>query len=223
VRLNGSRVVVIGASESIGLATARAAAAAGADVVIASRSLERLERARATIAGQVEIAVLDITREDELEPFFARIGALDHLVVSTVHRSSGPMLELDEESSRLVFETKLWGPVAAIRHAVPRTNPRGSITLFSGVSSWKPFVGSSIGAAANGAVNAVCRSLALELAPLRVNAVSPGPMFRTTVVPEPPAGVSRDDEVAAAVLFLMESELISGTVLHAESHRQFVG
>jgi NAD(P)-dependent dehydrogenase (short-subunit alcohol dehydrogenase family) len=98
--------------------------------------------------------------------------------------------------------------------------PGGSITLFSGVSSWKPFAGSSIGAAANGAVNAACLSLAVELAPIRVNAVSPGPMFRQTPVPEPAPGVDEDDEVAAGVLFLIESEMLSGTVLRTRGFRR---
>src|SRR5918994_783867 len=137
--LQGHRVVVRGGSSGMGLAVARAAAGDGARVVIAARNTERLERARATITGDVTSRALDARDEAAVKIFF---GELDHLV-SNAHESSAgigamqPFPDLEVAAMRRFMDGKFWSQVTAARHAVPHLAPRGSITLFSGVASRK--------------------------------------------------------------------------------------
>jgi NAD(P)-dependent dehydrogenase (short-subunit alcohol dehydrogenase family) len=230
--IEGRRVVVIGGSSGIGLATARAAAARGARVLIASRDPAKLEAARASLGRGVEALVLDVTDPLAVSSFFERAGAVDHLVSTTVARASGPLPELDFDAARHAFETKLWGPMHVIRTALPLLGWDGSITLTAGTAAWSPMPGGSATAAVNGAVAALVRTLAVELAPVRVNAVSPGivrtptwdavpqeqrtAMFERIASKLPVGRVGEPDDIAAAYLYLMENEFSTGTVLHVE-------
>ena len=118
-------------------------------------------------AAKVE---LDVTDADAVSRTFAELGPIDHLVSSTVARAGGPAKEIDLATARQAFEAKLWGPFAVIQAA----DVRGSIVLLSGVAAMTPARGGSVTAAVNGAIEALVRTLAVELAPVRVNAVSPG-------------------------------------------------
>ena len=158
-----TRIVVIGGSSGIGLATARLCADKGWDVIVASRNPERAD----VVAEKV---ALDITDAAAVRALFARLGPVDHLVTTTVARAGGPVKELDLDAARHAFETKLWGPLAAIQAA----DVTESIVLTSGAAAWVPMRGGSATAAVNGAVEALVRTLAVELAPVRVNAVCPG-------------------------------------------------
>lgn len=229
MELKDKRVVVIGGSSGMGLAVARMAAERGAKVLIASRSVEKLSRAKAEISGTVGTYPLDVTREEEVERFFSRVGSLDHLVTSAAIPAAGGFLETPQEQVRALFESKFWGQYRAARHAGRRIAPGGSITFFSGIAAARPFPGSSAYAAVNGAVEALCRALALELAPVRVNAVSPGIVdtpaygameseerraFFESLAARLPAGrVGHPRDAAEAVLFLMLSGFTTGTVL----------
>jgi len=215
--LEGKRVVVVGGSSGIGLATADAAAAAGADVVAVSRRTE---------------AALDVVDEGSVASFFETVGTLDHLVFTPTARASGPVTEVDLDAARRAFDTKYWGAVYCVRHAAPRIEREGSITLLSGAAAWTPMRGGAITASTNGAIAALVRTLAVELAPVRVNAVSPGiidtptwsalPEDQRTALFERLAGalpvgrVGTAEDVAEAIVFLMTSGFTTGTVLHVE-------
>jgi NAD(P)-dependent dehydrogenase (short-subunit alcohol dehydrogenase family) len=219
------KLVAIGGSSGIGLATARLAVEAGWDVVVVSRS-----PGRADIAA--EKAELDVTDAAAVRAFFGAVGPIDHLVSSTVARAGGPAKELDLDAARLAFETKLWGPFAAVQAA----DVRRSIVLLSGVAASTPMRGASSTAAVNGAVEALVRTLAVELAPVRVNAVSPGVIDTPTWSAMPteqrealfsglagalPAGrIGSPDDVANAIWHLLTNEFVTGTVLHVDGgHR----
>ena len=230
--IDGKRVVVIGGSSGIGFATAKAAAANGARVLIASRDHDRLEAARASLGGSVEALVLDVTDPLAVSSFFERAGAVDHLVSTTVSRATGPLLELDLDAGRHAFETKLWGPLNVIRAALPLLGWESSITLTSGTAAWSPMPGGSVTAAVNGAVASLVRTLAVELAPIRVNAVSPGVVRTPTWDPVPeeqrramferiasklPVGrVGEPEDIAQAYVYLMENGFSTGTVVHVD-------
>lgn len=168
--LAGKKVVVIGGSSGIGLATAAQAKAEGAEVIIASRNPERL-KAVADKIGAKGIPT-DVSNDDSVAALFKSCGSVDHVVVTAAQLRSGPFKTVAMEDVRATFEGKFWGAWRVARAADIR--PGGSLTLVSGFLSLRPRPGSAIVSAANGALESLTRALALELAPIRVNCVSPG-------------------------------------------------
>lgn len=229
MKLAGTTVVIIGGSSGIGLATARAAVAEGAAVLIASRSEEKLARAADEIEGEVTTRIVDVTREEQMQAFFAEVGDFDHLAITAAAGATGPFLELDTPTFRGVFASKFWGQYFAVKYGAPWVREGGSITLFSGVAAARPVAGMAAYAAVNGAIEALCRALAVELAPLRVNAVSPGlidtpvyegmpphdrkALFETVAARVPAHRVGRAEDAAQAVLSLMKNGYVTGTVM----------
>ena len=168
------RLVIIGGSSGIGLATAIAAMAAGAQVVIASRSRDKLETARRQIGGDTEALPLDVQDEAAVRAFFDQVGEFDHLATPGSEAAGGPFLTRDSAAVRADFDSKFWGQYLAAKYGAPRIRPGGSIVLFSGIYSQRPSAGVSGVAAINSAIEGLARALAVELAPIRVNAMSPG-------------------------------------------------
>src|SRR6201994_2733583 len=142
VSLANQKVLIIGGSSGIGLATARAAASAGAAVTIAARSPERLNAALAELPGGCDAEVVDSNDEDELATLFARIGELDHLAYTAGGpldpKAQGTLAGISLDAARDVFEARFWGAVAAVKHAAPRIRPGGSVTLTSGATAVRP-------------------------------------------------------------------------------------
>lgn len=219
------RAVFVGGSSGIGLASARLAAAAGWDVVIVSREPERAD-------VDAERIALDIADEAAVREAFSALGPIDHLVFSPVARAGGPARSLDLDAARRAFEIKLWGPFTAVQAA----DVRESIVFVSGVAAATPMRGGSATAAVNGAIEALVRTLAVELAPVRVNAVSPGivatptwdamaaderqAMFDRLASALPTGRVGTADDLAAAVWLLLTNGFITGTVLPVDGgHR----
>jgi len=168
--LGGKKVVVVGGSSGIGLATAEMAKAQGAEVVIASRNAERV-KAAAERLGAEGIAT-DVTSDDSVAALFRACGPVDHVVVTAAQLRTGPFKTVAMEDVRATMEGKFWGAWRVARNADIRAG--GSLTLVSGFLSIRPRVNSAIVGAANGALESLTRALALELAPVRVNCVSPG-------------------------------------------------
>jgi NAD(P)-dependent dehydrogenase (short-subunit alcohol dehydrogenase family) len=232
MRLQDKRVVVIGGSSGIGLATARMAAAEGAAVVIASRSMDKLEQAAATIPGKIEAFSVDIREEKSLAALFAAIGEFDHLATPGGEAAGGPFLELDLREARQAFDSKFWGQYMAAKHAAPRIRRGGSITLISGSNSQRPLPQAAVRAAINNAVEGLARALAVELTPIRVNAVSPGlvdtplhdhlpgerkdAFFQAVAATLPLKRVGTAEEIAHAVLHLMTNGYTTGSTLFVD-------
>lgn len=168
--LAGKKVVVVGGSSGIGLATAELAKAQGAVVIIASRSADKV-KAAADKVGATGI-VADVTNDDSVVNLFKSCGPVDHVVVSAAQLKSGPFKTVSMDDARSTLEGKLWGAWRVARAA--DINAGGSLTLVSGFLSIRPRPNSAIVSAANGALESLARALALELAPVRVNCVSPG-------------------------------------------------
>jgi len=219
------RAVFVGGSSGIGLAAARRADAAGWEVVIASREPERAE-----VVG--ERISLDISDEAAVRAAFGALGPIDHLIFSPVARAGGPARSLDLDAARRAFETKLWGPFAAIQAA----DIRQSVVFVSGVASVTPMRGGSATGAVNGAIESLVRTLAVELAPVRVNAVSPGiistptwdamdtsdreAMFARLAAALPAARVGTADDVAEAIWLLLTNGFVTGAVIPVDGgHR----
>ena len=226
------RIVIIGGSSGMGLATAKAATAAGAQVVIASRSRDKLEKARGEIGGDTQALTLDVRDEAAIKAFFDEVGQFDHLATPGNEAAGGPFLTRDTAAVRTDFDSKFWGQYLAAKYGAPLMRPGGSIVLFSGIYSQRPSPGVSGVAAINSALEGLARALAVELAPIRVNAVSPGlvdtpifdympkeakdEMFQRFAAAAPVKRVGRPEEVAHAVLYLMASPLTTGTTLFVD-------
>jgi NAD(P)-dependent dehydrogenase (short-subunit alcohol dehydrogenase family) len=171
ITLKDRRILVIGGSSGIGLATAVAAARAGSMVTIASRSAERLDAAARIIGPGVITARLDVTDYESVESYFRQSEAWDHVVVSGSATKSGPARVLDLADARAAMDSKFWGAYHVARAC--NINHGGSLTLVSGVFSVRPNKEAVLQGAINAALESLARGLALELAPVRVNVVSP--------------------------------------------------
>jgi NAD(P)-dependent dehydrogenase (short-subunit alcohol dehydrogenase family) len=169
------RVVILGGSSGIGLAVAQQAHEQGAELVIVSSNAQRNQEAVKTLGGKVQGFALDLMDEQAIQTFFEKLGSLDHLVFT-----AGDQLHLNElaatdlQSARRAFELRYWSALAAVKYGSPRIRKGGSIVLTTGIAGQRPFKGWVIAASVCGTVEALTRALAVELAPLRVNAVSPG-------------------------------------------------
>jgi NAD(P)-dependent dehydrogenase (short-subunit alcohol dehydrogenase family) len=228
---DGQRVVIIGASAGIGEAAAKAFAARGAAVTITGRSKERLDQAARRIGHPVLAAELDATSRGALDAFFATTGTIDHLVLSASPGAVGvgPVAALDEAALRQAFDGKFFAHVKAIQAALPQLRRDGSVTMVTAASARAAFAGTAGIAAANGALETMVAPLAVELAPLRVNAVSPGVIdthwwnampedqrrdyFASVAAVTPVRRVGKPEDVADAVVYLAGAGFVTGTVL----------
>jgi NAD(P)-dependent dehydrogenase (short-subunit alcohol dehydrogenase family) len=230
VDMNGKRVVILGGTAGIGLATARHAADAGADVVVVSRSRERVDAALDGLPAGAEGYAADLSSEQATAALFAEVGALDHLVYC-----AGEALELfalddtDLGQARRFFETRLWGALAAVKHGHRLIRPGGSIVLMSGSAGARPQATWTVAAAICGGVESIVRALALELAPIRVNAVAPGVLrtdlwaamdeatragfYADVAAALPVARVGEAGDVADSIVYLMGNGYTTGTTL----------
>lgn len=229
MQLEGENVVVIGGSSGMGLATAQAAARAGARVTIASSRSDRVEAALAQLPDGCAGATLDVRDESQVAELFSRVGELDHLVFTAGDaKMPRPLSELGLAGARGSLDIRFWGAIGAIIHATPRMRPGGSIALTTGTVGQRPGPGQAIAAAGTGAIEGLIRGLAVELAPIRVNAVRAG-AFRTPLwemVPEAQreavfanlakstltGTVGEPEQIAAAHLYLMQNDYVTGTV-----------
>jgi len=168
--LAGKKVVVVGGSSGIGLATAEMAKKEGAEVVIASRNADKVKAAADKVGAKGIVA--DVTNDDSVISLFKACSPVDHVVVSAAQLKSGPFRTVSMEDARSTLEGKFWGAWRVARAAEIRAD--GSLTLVSGFLSIRPRPNSAIVGSANGAIESLTRALALELAPVRVNCVSPG-------------------------------------------------
>ena len=185
MKLKDKKVVVIGGSSGMGLAIAKAAAKEEADLTISSRSATKLENALAEFERDINIYPADLTDDKSVGDLFGRVGAIDHLVISGSSVSMAGFYELPIEKAMASMNSKFWGVTRAVRAV--QINSGGSVVLFSGTLSRKPNKGAAIVSAINAAVEGLGRALAIELAPIRVNVISPGlvetPIFAD--VPDP--------------------------------------
>jgi NAD(P)-dependent dehydrogenase (short-subunit alcohol dehydrogenase family) len=225
--LVGQRVIIVGGSQGCGFAIAQKAAALGADVIILARDADRLLQAAQRIEGAVRTAVMDMTDEDAVRGVFAELDDIEHLVVVGSSVASKPVISADLSTVRSSMDTKFWGACNVVRHA--RLTKTASVTLFSGVLSRRPMAGQAFISSANAAVEALGRTLAIELAPVRVNVIAPGvidtPIFSMMTVIDRnnffnslrsriPAGrPGLATEVADLAIHLFMNRYVTGAVL----------
>lgn len=232
MRLLGANVVIIGGSSGMGFATARMAKEQGAKVTIASRAREKLRHAVQRL-GDVRAVVADITSESDIQEVFRELNRVDHVFILAGKWLGGKVVEADLETLRFDVDQRFWGPLYIVRNAAPKMAD-GSITFLSGQLAARPDIGGVVTAAMNAAIEVLAKGLALELAPVRVNAIAPG-LIDTRLLEEnrgeaakwaedklPVRRMGLAEEVAQAVVFLMTNGFITGEVLHVDGGGRLV-
>ena len=225
--LQGKRVVILGGSSGIGLAVAEQASLQGADVVIVSSNPDRVQKAVQSVGGKAQGQAADLSDESAVAALFTNLGPIDHLVYTAadslqLHELAGT----DLTQARSIFELRYWSALAAVKYASPHIRKGGSVVLTTGIAGRRPQKGWVVVASVAGSIEALTRALAVELAPIRVNAVSPGvvrtnlwqnmdaaereKLFESVGKSLPVGRVGEADEVAQTYLFLMQEGFSTG-------------
>ncbi|WP_328618355.1 SDR family oxidoreductase [Amycolatopsis sp. NBC_00355] len=222
---DGKRLVIVGGGSGIARRIAVDARAAGAEVVFAGRNPERF-----TEPGIVT-EYADLGDESSLKALAETVGELDFLITLAAAPANGPVATLDRDAVTRAFDAKVIGPMMLAKHFAPRFRAGGAIVLFSGVAAWRPMPERAVMATTNGAVAFLAEALAVELAPVRVNAVSPGivdsgawdrlgdakdDFLRRTAEANPARRVGGTADISTATLSLLANPFITGTTLHVD-------
>jgi NAD(P)-dependent dehydrogenase (short-subunit alcohol dehydrogenase family) len=237
-----SRILIAGGNSGMGLALAKRCLERGAEVIIVGRNAQKLDHARESLHADSRLATIaaDITREKDVARLFERIGRLDHIACTAadIQGSYELLSSLDLAAAQRAVESKIFGPLLLAKYGAPSLGPSGSITLTSGIAAYRPQPRGSVVATINAALEGLVRALAVELAPLRVNAVSPG--WVDTPIWTFVAGDRKDEtleamarrlpvgrighaaDIAAAITFLMDNTFTTGTVLHVEGGHRLI-
>jgi NAD(P)-dependent dehydrogenase (short-subunit alcohol dehydrogenase family) len=254
--LQGQKVLVIGRPSGIAQAIVYAVCGAGASVVAAGRNKTALDAAysesamtertqstyerlgvpeverRSGVERSVITEVVDLTDEASIVSLAERLGSVDHVISTASARARGRLAELDRDALRLSFDTKVLGPLMLAKHFSPRMKRDGSFVIFSGVAAAKIAIGTMGVAITNGSAEVLVRSLALELAPIRVNGISPGVIdtgawdafgeqgkaeyFADIVARNPVGRIGSVDDVVGGVLFALTNTFLTGQTLHID-------
>jgi NAD(P)-dependent dehydrogenase (short-subunit alcohol dehydrogenase family) len=240
--LKGKHVVVAGGNSGMGLALARDLLTQGAAVTIVGRSLAKLQAAREHLqaCGTPQLEQADVSAEREVQDLFERIGQLDHLVCTAADIGGAYVMlqALERSALERAMNSKIVAPVLLAKYASPRLPAQGSITFVSGIAAYRPRAKGVAVAAINAALEGVVRAMAVELAPIRVNAVSPG-WVRTPIWEDvagadteqmlaamaqrlPVGRIGTPEDIAHAMVFLLGNGYTTGTVLHVDGGHRLV-
>ena len=225
--LRDRTVVVVGRGSGIARAVALMARHEGGRVVVAGRDKAKLADAYAGL--DIAAESVDVTDDASIGGLADRVGPVDHVVSTASARARGKLADLERKDLQLSFDTKVIGPTMLAKHFAQQINPGGSFVLFSGVHAFKLNVGYLGVGITNGAVDFLTRWLAVELAPIRVNTISPGVIdtgawdamgedgkrsyFEHISSSNPARRIGTTDDVASAVLFAMTNSFMTGVTL----------
>lgn len=232
MQLAGQRVLIVGGTSGIGLAVARAVLERGATPIVVSRKEASVRAAVESLPGS-EGGVCDLTDYSQVSALASTYGPIDHLVFTAGEPLSlVPLADLTRDVIQDFFGTRLYGAIDVVRAVAPVMSPGGSITLTTGTAGDRPGAGWLLGATVCGATDALTRTLALELAPLRVNAVSPGVIrsplwaglddaarqefFDASAAALPLSRVGEAEDVALAYVYAMEQQHGTGAILRVD-------
>lgn len=229
--LAGRTVLVVGGARGLGRGIAERAAGEGAEVLVGARDEQAAARVAATLPGSRAVRV-DVADERTIARVAEGLDRVDHVVVTASAHHNVPVSGYERDAVVAAFEAKVVGPMLLAKHLAPRLAPDGSILLFSGVAAWNPTPGYAVMGVTNAAVSALATHLARELAPVRVNAISPGIVdsgtwdgmgsaakadFLAGAASGTLVGrVGATSDVVDAALWLMTAGYVSGETIHVE-------
>lgn len=242
MKLDGKSVVIAGGSSGIGLAIARSILNEGGEAILLGRTQARLARAVADLGEYTRCRtfVCDVADETQVAEFAGKVGPVDHLVITApgdlVYK---PFAEITLNEARKVMDVKLIGAFLLVKYLQPVLSNTGSIVLTAGINAHIPPGRSSVISAANGALEAFARALAVELGPIRVNVLSPGwvdtpiwsaiaddtvkaQMFQDMAARLPVGRIGSPEDIAEAAMLLLGNAYMTGSVLHVEGGRRLL-
>lgn len=227
------RVLIVGGTSGIARALAESLVDDGATVFLAGRDPERVRDSLAqTLHDRVETVRIDLGDEASITAAAEDLGPLDFVVSVAAAHANGPVAGLERDAVTMAFDAKVVGPLLLAKHLAGSIRHGGGFVFLSGVAAWKPAPGLSVMATTNGAVAFLAEALAVELAPVRVVAVSPGiidsgawdgmgadekqRMFTETAASNPSRRVGTVDDVVSTIRYAMENTFVTGTTLHVD-------
>ena len=234
--LDGKTVLVVGRGSGLAQAIVETALSEGASVIAAGRNTEALTN---TYAGtKVHIEHVDVTDDTSIQALGSRLDTIDHLVSTASARARGTIEDLSRDQVRLSLDTKVLGPLMLAKYLRPKISKSGSMIIFSGHFAFRIKVGTLAVAITNGAADTLTRSLAVELAPIRVNAISPGTidtgawdafgeqgkadLFAELAERNPVRRIGLGEDISNAALFCMTNTFLTGATLHVDGGETLV-
>ena len=224
-----SSAIIIGGTKGIGLMLAEIMATRGDKVTIAGRDPERSAAAARKIGQKVTGVAVDLTRPHDIAKSLAGVGPVQYVVLAGVYRDMNTVREYDIDKAIGLVTLKLVGYTACINTLLPKMTENASIVLYGGLAMQRPYPGSTTVTSINGAVSTMVYTLALELAPIRVNALHPGmvgdspawtgkqELLDRFIARTPTKKLATMKDVAAATLFLLENGSVNGVNLNVDN------
>jgi NAD(P)-dependent dehydrogenase (short-subunit alcohol dehydrogenase family) len=220
--------VIVGGTAGIGAEIARSLAERGGHVVVTGRNPERARSAASTLGTNVEGIGFDISKPHGIAEALAGVGTVRNLVIGAIERDTNTVKDYNIDRAVNLVTMKLVGYTEVIHALVTRLTPNASIVLFGGLAKERPYPGSTTVTSVNGAVTTMVRTLATELAPVRVNAIHPGIVgdspywagkseaLARTIARTPIGRLATMQEVVHATLFLLDNEAVNGVNLNVD-------
>lgn len=221
--------VIIGGTSGIGFRVAEMIVESGGQVILGGRSQDKMNYALERLGYSASGHLVDNRDKESIAEFFAKIEKFDHLFTPGACYSRGPIDKISDEVAESPFKSKFWGQYWAVKHSIGKISKNGSIVLMSGAASVRPPAEAAAYAACNGAIESFGKALAVELAPIRVNVVSPG-TIDSDLWRKLDEGIRKSafngyseqallkrvgtvDEVAQSVLFLLDNTYMTGSTI----------
>ena len=223
--MDGSAVVV-GGTAGLGLEVARHYLGLGSPVIVTGRDQSRADEAATGLGGKASGVAFDLAEPESIGPALADVGPVSRLVLAAIARDNNPVKQYDIASATYLTTMKLVGYTATIHALLPKLTPESSVLLFGGRAKDRPYPGSTTVTTVNGGISSLIRTLAIELAPIRFNALHPGivgdsPFWSNkpleAVLARTPTGrLTTMDDVVDAAVFLLENRAINGVNLYVD-------
>jgi NAD(P)-dependent dehydrogenase (short-subunit alcohol dehydrogenase family) len=220
-----ARVLIIGGTGGIGRALAERYGSLGSDVVITSRSADRAAATAAEIGSNVRGIALDIAEPEQIADMLASVGPIDRLLIVAIERDSNTVRNYDIAKARRAVTVKLVGYTEVVHTMLDRMSDDSSVVIFGGLAGERPYPGSTTVTMVNGAVSSMIKTMAVELAPIRFNAIHPGIIGDTPAWADKPAALeaarartpggrlATTEDVVDAVKFLFNNRGVNGVNL----------
>ncbi len=228
--LKDKHIVIAGGSTGIGFEIARQAQLKGAKVTLLGRSAEKLANAEKRLSSPATYVQCDIGDAESAKNGFEQVGEFDYFVSTAADLTYAPLAEMDTGAIDRMLAGKFWGPINLVKYGLKNIKPGGSVVLFSGLAADRPAPGTSMVSALNAGVEGLVKALAVELAPIRFNSISPGVVdtegwafmpeedrkafFASLETSMPARKVGAPADLADATLFALQNPYLTGETIH---------